>query len=201
MTSTSKATATPAVGLCTDCGGLGWAIFNKGDAGKPQGEIQRCDCGLLPDDWMAIMRACSLGYGVHPNGIIWHVPARDTIASRTAEVLAEKQGRSVAATLLHEASRAVADMLGDNDIATDSDLRDQALGNLEALDDAIAKLSRRAAKPEAMELLRVASRVVEGLLPLAHQAVHKHDGRCACESCEVIALGGKFIERWSRLGK
>jgi len=53
--------------LC-DCGGKGWAVFNADpDAGR-LGDVQRCGCGLLPDDESAYDAASAAGLLVDVNG-------------------------------------------------------------------------------------------------------------------------------------
>lgn len=59
----------PAGEICSDCGGLGWAIFNDNEP-ETLGNIQCCDCGALPNDESAWIAAAKAGYQVDANGYV-----------------------------------------------------------------------------------------------------------------------------------
>ena len=56
--------------VCTDCSGVGWAIFNEEEPDTP-GDVQRCDtCRILPNDNAAWKAAAQAGYLVDADGNI-----------------------------------------------------------------------------------------------------------------------------------
>jgi hypothetical protein len=79
--------------LC-GCGGKGWEVFNDDpDAGR-LGEVQRCDCGLLPDDEAAYEAASAAGLFVDVDGNVlpqpWGAYAAAARRQRRVEALRQR---------------------------------------------------------------------------------------------------------------
>jgi len=59
---------------CLECEDRGWAIFNEAPKEGYLGEVQACDCGLLPSDEEALEAARSAGWSVSDSYQILVVP-------------------------------------------------------------------------------------------------------------------------------
>ncbi|MBW8878811.1 MAG: hypothetical protein JF614_27965 [Acidobacteria bacterium] len=83
--------------LC-GCGGKGWEVFNADpDAGR-LGDVQRCDCGILPDDESAYDAASAAGLLVDVNGNVlpqpWGAYAAEVRRQRRVEALQRRLSQS-----------------------------------------------------------------------------------------------------------
>jgi hypothetical protein len=83
--------------LC-GCGSRGWAVFNADpDAGR-LGDVQRCDCELLPDDESAYDSASAAGLLVDVDGNVlpqpWGTYAAEARRQRRVEALRQRLTRS-----------------------------------------------------------------------------------------------------------